>query len=238
MVAGAGGAPAILAPRTPRVPRTPMCAAHPSARLSADVGMRRNRPSFPVRFRSARESDLRASSLPCGSHYVVELRIDASFAMTPGLHRSSPDLLHRELLAARPSPLPSTCSHHKCSTMQRAIGQRLDNPLVHKKLHFSTPIPSIPRYSQHHRAPIGRRCRPRPTPNATRPPRNLSGLDQHENRPAQILADSTSAKTRRTSRRHHVSAAPVSLSPLTRLRRLRRARIIMPRHHRRKSPKR
>ena len=55
-----------------------------------DRGTRRSRPSFPVRLRSARDCDLRASSPPCGGHYVVELRFGASLIVPLGLHRSTP----------------------------------------------------------------------------------------------------------------------------------------------------
>jgi hypothetical protein len=53
---------------------------------------RRSRTSCPVRLRSARESDLRASSLPFSSHYGVELRSGASFNVSSGLHRPKRDL--------------------------------------------------------------------------------------------------------------------------------------------------
>jgi hypothetical protein len=53
---------------------------------------RRSRTSCPVRLRSARESDLRASSLPFSSHYGVELRSGASFDVSSGLHRPKRDL--------------------------------------------------------------------------------------------------------------------------------------------------
>jgi hypothetical protein len=105
---------------------------------------RQSRPSFPVRLWSARESDLRASSPPCDGHYVVELRIDASSIVPLGLHRSSPSLLRRELLAARPPTLPSACSHHTGEHDKRARGQSGKRPLVHKKLSFSTQFPKIP----------------------------------------------------------------------------------------------
>jgi len=110
--------------------------------------MRQSRPSFPVRLWSARESDLRASSPPCDGHYVVELRIGASSVVPLGLHRSSPSLLRRELLVARPSTLPSACSHHTGTHDKRARGPRCKRPLVHKKLSFSTQFPKIPHNPQ------------------------------------------------------------------------------------------
>ncbi len=110
--------------------------------------MRQSRPSFPVRLWSARESDLRASSPPCGGHYVVELRIGASLIVPLGLHRSSPSLPRRELLAARPPTLPSACSHHTWPHDERARGGGHKRAPVHKKLSFSTSFPKIPRNPQ------------------------------------------------------------------------------------------
>jgi hypothetical protein len=51
---------------------------------------RRSRTSCPARLRSARESDLRASSPAFTGHYGVELRIGASLEMPLDFHRSSP----------------------------------------------------------------------------------------------------------------------------------------------------
>src|ERR1700737_162519 len=65
--------------------------------------------------------------------------------MSSGFRLPSSLFPHRELLAVRPSPLPSTCSHHKRDVIAYAIGQPPNWPLVHKKLHFSTKFPSIPR---------------------------------------------------------------------------------------------
>jgi hypothetical protein len=48
-------------------------------------------------------SDLRASSPPCGGHYVVELRFGASLIVPLGLHRSTPS--HSAPRASRSSPV-------------------------------------------------------------------------------------------------------------------------------------
>jgi hypothetical protein len=67
-----------------------------------------------------------------------------------------------ELLAARPSSLPSTCSHHKCTITRRARGAAPKSPLLHKNFHLSTAFRSIPRFPHARRGPR----------NATRPPRS------------------------------------------------------------------
>ncbi len=120
------------------------------ARKRKSVGgqTRRSRSGFPSRLRSARESDLRASSPACTGHYGVELRIGASLKMSSSLRLPSSHFLHRELLAARPSPLPSTCPHHMRNHVSDARAQRTKQPLLHKKLHFSTKFPSIPHNPQ------------------------------------------------------------------------------------------
>jgi len=66
--------------RAGSVPAAPTRAARDPAT------MRRSRLSCPSRLRSARESDLRASSLRLRSHYVVELRSDASSQSTLGFY--------------------------------------------------------------------------------------------------------------------------------------------------------
>jgi hypothetical protein len=167
---------------------------------------RRSRSGCPLRLRSARESDLRASSPACTGHYGVELRCGTSFLMSSSFRLQSSLFPHRELLAARPSTLPSTCSHHKRKQTHDAIAQTPNCPPVHKKLHFSTKFPSIPTQS----TPLNRskagivRGRVRryvapgqpPTPERDKTAQvSLHGLDQHENRSARVLADYSSART-------------------------------------------
>ena len=115
--------------------------------------------------------------------------VSASFKVSLGLHRALPDCRHRELLVARPSSLPPTCPNHRCERRHYARGQRFERPLVHKKLHLSTPIRSIPHNSHHHAAhsparpagpmPYPVRATPDPTTPKDRfepPPRRLATI--------------------------------------------------------------
>jgi len=66
-----------------------------------------------------------------------------------------------ELLVARPSSLPSTCTHHKCSIAPRARGATRETPLLHKNFQFSTMFRSIPRFPHTRRGRPGLPVRPR-----------------------------------------------------------------------------
>ena len=116
------------------------------ARRAMISKMRRSRSGCPVRLRSARESDLRASSPAFTGHYGVELR--RRFVRTLlDLHRSASDYAPR---ASRRSPvvvavdvLASYVPHQP-----RAIGKTSKLTLLHKNLRFSTSFRSNSRNPQ------------------------------------------------------------------------------------------
>lgn len=170
------------------------------------VQTRRNRPNFSGRFRSARESDLRASSPPFGGHYVVELRVDASLLNAPGLHRSHSDLS----ASASFSPLARRRCRRRVHII-RAPPYTAQYPNAPKR-RFSTRTFTFPRCSaafhafHMHRCIRATREKRRGRPGFPVRPR------QRENRSARVLADSSSAKTASNSPRCLVASAPVSFS--------------------------
>jgi hypothetical protein len=131
-----------LSPAFPRNSRYAQGLPPPAARTT-----RRSRSSFPVRPRSAREFDLRASSLTCISHYGVVLQ----FRFPPSaldLRRTSLSKTCEPLAARPPSCLPSACRNHKGQSTNSASESPPQASLVHKKLAFYPNIRTIPHNPQ------------------------------------------------------------------------------------------